>query len=279
MNSMIKEANMGKVIAIANQKGGCGKTTTTVNLAAALVKMGKKVAIIDADPQGSCTASLGYIQPDDIKVTLANIMMDVVNEESLDLGEGLLRHEEGMILIPANIELAGLEVALINVMSREMILKAFVDEIRDWYDYILIDCMPSLGMLTINALVAADSVIIPVQTSYLPVKGLQQLLSTISKVRRQLNRKLRVEGILLTMVDMRTLYTREMIMKVHETYGMDPNVGTFETYIPRSVRAEETCAEGVSIFKTRPDCKIALAYAGLAKEVLAHDAEETRGED
>ncbi len=271
---------MGKVIAIANQKGGCGKTTTAVNLAAALVKAGKTVAIIDADPQGSCTASLGYVQPDDIKVTLANIMMDIINEEPLDINEGLLRHEEGIMLIPANIELAGLEVALINVMSREMILRSFVDEIRDWYDYILIDCMPSLGMLTINALVASDSVIIPLQSSYLPVKGLEQLLSTISKVKRQLNRKLHVEGILLTMVDMRQVYTRDMIVKVHETYGEDPNVGTFETYIPRSVRAEETCAEGVSIFKSRPDCKIALAYKGLAKEVMDHDAEaETSGED
>lgn len=181
-----------------------------------------------------------------------------------------------MLLIPANIELAGLEVALISVMSREMILRAFIEEIRDWYDYILIDCMPSLalGMLTINALVAADSVIIPCQTSYLSVKGLQQLLSTISKVKRQLNRKLHVEGSLLTMVDMRNIYTRDMIAQVHETYGEDPNVGTFATYIPRSVRAEETCAEGVSIFRTRPGCKIAIAYRGLAKEVMEHDREE-----
>ncbi|MCI5529496.1 MAG: AAA family ATPase [Blautia sp.] len=270
----------GKVIAIANQKGGCAKTTTAVNLAAALTRYGKKVAIIDADPQGSCTASLGYVQPDDLKVTLANIMTDIVNEEGIDLGEGILHHKEGMDLIPANIELAGLEVALINVMSRELILKAYVEEIRYYYDYILIDCMPSLGMLTINALVAADSVIIPVQTSYLPVKGLEQLLSTISKVRRQLNKHLKVEGILLTMVDMRTVYTRDMIVKVHEIYGQDPKVGTFAGYIPRSVRAEETCSEGVSIFKYRPDCKIARAYLGVAKEVLDHDAEEeTRGED
>ena len=271
---------MGKVTAIANQKGGCGKTTTTVNLAAALVKLGKTVAIIDADPQGSCTASLGYIQPDDIKVTLASIMMDIINDEGVDLNEGMLHHEEGITLIPANIELAGLEVALINVMSREMILKSYVDEIRDWFDFILIDCMPSLGMLTVNALVAADSVIIPCQTSYLPVKGLQLLLSTISKVKRALNRSLYVEGILLTMVDMRNVYTRDMIVKVHEIYGDDPNVGTFESYIPRSVRAEETSAEGVSIFKTRPDCKIAMAYTSVAKEMMENGGEEeTRTED
>lgn len=265
---------MGKVIAVANQKGGCGKTTTTVNLAAALVGMGKTVAIIDADPQGSCTASLGYIQPDDIKVTIANIMMDVINDEPVDIGEGLLRHEEGIMLIPANIELAGLEVALFNVMSRETVLKSIIDMIRDWYDYILIDCMPSLGILTINALVAADSVIIPCQTSYLPVKGLNLLLSTISKVKRQLNRDLEVEGVLLTMVDLRNNYTKDMIFEIHDMYGNKSAVGTFGTYIPRSVRAEETSAQGVSIFKSRPECKIAEAYKGVAMEVISHEREE-----
>lgn len=266
---------MSKVIAITNQKGGCGKTTSCVNLAVALVKAGKKVLVIDADPQGSCTACLGYAEPDDLKVTLANIMIDIVNDEDIDIGEGILHHKEGIDLVPANIELSGLEVSLINVMSREMVLKTYVDEVKGYYDYVLIDCMPSLGMLTINALVAADSVIIPVQTSYLPVKGLEQLLSTISKVRRQLNKKLEVEGILLTMVDMRTVYAKDMIVKVHETYGMNPKVGTFETYIPRSVRAEETCSEGVSIFEHRPDCKIARAYQSLAEEVLSHGAAET----
>ena len=271
---------MGKVISISNQKGGCAKTTTAINLAVALKELGKKVLIIDADPQGSCTAALGYSVPDELKVTLANILIDIVNDEDVDLGEGILHHSENIDLVPANIELAGLEVALINVMSRETVLKSYVDEVKGYYDYVLIDCMPSLGMLTINALVAADAVIIPVQTSYLPVKGLEQLLSTIAKVRRQLNRKLEIEGILLTMVDMRTAYARDMIVKVHETYGTNPQVGTFETYIPRSVRAEETCAEGVSIFEHRPDCKIARAYQSLAKEVLEHGSEEeTRGED
>ena len=157
---------MCRVIAIANQKGGCGKTTSAVNLAVALKKFGKKVLVIDADPQGSCTASLGYIEPDDLKVTLANILIDIVNDEDVDLGEGILHHEEGIDLVPANIELSGLEIALINVMSRETVLKSYLDEVKGYYDYVLIDCMPSLGMLTINALVAADAVIIPVQTSY-----------------------------------------------------------------------------------------------------------------
>lgn len=260
---------MSEVISIVNQKGGCGKTALAVNLAVALKNEGKKVLVIDADPQGSCTASLGYVQPDDIKVTLANILIDIVNDEDIDLGEGLLHHKEGIDLIPSNIELSGLEVSLINVMSRESVLKSFVDEIKDYYDFVIIDCLPSLGMLTINALVASDSIIIPVQSSYLPVKGIEQLLSTVSKVRRQLNKKLKIRGILLTMVDLRTLYARDMIARVHETYGSNPQVGTFETYIPRSVRAEETSAEGVSIFNYRPDCKIARAYQSLAKEVLS----------
>ena len=206
---------MGKVIAVANQKGGCVKTTTTVNLAAALVGMGKTVAIIDADPQGSCTASLGYIQPDDIKVTLATIMLALIDDEEVSEQDGILHHSEGVDLIPANIELAALEVSLVNAIARESIMKEYVNMVRNLYDYIIIDCMPSLGMMTINALTAADSVLIPVQTAYLPVNGLQQLISTINKVKRQLNRKLKIEGIVMTMVDFRTVYARDIFEKIH----------------------------------------------------------------
>ena len=153
---------MAIVIAVANQKGGCGKTTVTANLGIGLAMEGKKVCLIDADPQGSLTVSLGYQNPDNLKHTLAAIMMDIINEEDLPPDYGILHHVEGIDLIPANMELSGLEVSLSNVMSREMILNEYVEMIRDSYDYILIDCMPSLGVMTINALVAADTVVIPV---------------------------------------------------------------------------------------------------------------------
>lgn len=161
---------MCKVISVVNQKGGVGKTTTTVNVGIGLAREGKKVLLIDADPQGSLTASLGYEEPDDLRITLATIMMDVINEEEISLEDGILHHQENVDLLPANIELSALEVTMGNVMSREMIMKEYIDAIRCRYDYILIDCMPSLGMMTINALVSSDSVLIPVQAAYALIK-------------------------------------------------------------------------------------------------------------
>lgn len=260
---------MAKIIAIANQKGGVGKTTTTVNLGIGLARNGKKVLLIDADPQGNLTASLGYVEPDDLGTTLATVMMELVNEEELLPEDGILHHEEGIDLLPANIELSGLEISLVNVMSRETLLKQYMEIVREKYDYILIDCMPSLGMLTINALVAADSVLLPVQAAYLPVKGLQQLIRTISTVKRRMNRGLKIEGILLTMVDFRTNYAKEITERVKASYETMINI--FENAIPMSVKATEASAEGISIFKHCVNCKVAQAYIGLTEEVLKNE--------
>ncbi len=232
---------MCRVIAISNQKGGVGKTTTTVNLGIGLARQGKKVLLIDADPQGSLTASLGYVEPDEIGTTLATIMMAIINEKEFEITDGILHHKENVDLLPANIELSALEVTMGNVMSRELIMKEYIEAARTEYDYILIDCMPSLGLMTINALVAADSVLIPVQAAYLPVKGLQQLIHTIAMVKKRLNRQLVFEGILLTMVDFRTNYAKDVAGKVREAYG--EKIEIFDTVIPMSVKAAETSAE------------------------------------
>ena len=173
---------MSKVIICANQKGGVAKTTTTVNLGIGLARLGKKVLLIDNDPQGSLTEALGYQEPDSLEITMAQIMEWVLNEEDFDLEAGILHHEEGVDLMPANIELSGVETSLIGIMSSETTLRDYIELVGDKYDYIIVDCSPNLGQLTLNALVAADEVIIPVQAAYLPLKGLEQLLKTISRV-------------------------------------------------------------------------------------------------
>ncbi|WP_458457904.1 ParA family protein [Pseudobutyrivibrio sp.] len=270
-----------QVIALVNQKGGTGKTQSTENLGVGLASEGKKVLLVDMDPQGSLTISLGHPKADELPVTVADIMAKVLREEPIAPGEGVLHHPEGVDLMPANISLSGMEVSLVNVMSREQVLKEYIDSVKGNYDYVLIDCMPSLGMLTVNALAAADRLVIPVQAQYLSAKGLEQLLQTVNKVRRQINPKLKIDGILLTMVDGRTNYGKDISNLIRDTYGSKLKV--YKTEIPHSVRAAEISAEGKSIFAHDPKGKVAEAYKNLTKEVLKneeralkHSAEQLR---
>ena len=239
-----------KIVAFTNQKGGVGKTNTTVNLAVGLARMGKKVLIVDTDPQGDATKSLGFDTPDAIPHTLATLMEKSIRDEPIspeDYAETIVHNAEGVDLIPSNIDLSAIEVSLVNAMNREQTLAPILHDQRS-YDYVLLDCMPSLGMIPLNCLAAADRVIIPVQAQYLPAKGLEQLLKTVVRVRRKINPRLEIGGILLTMTD---------------------QLRIFLTEIPRAVRAAEASIEGKSIFAHDPRGKVTAAYAELAKEVLS----------
>ncbi len=257
---------MSKVIAISNQKGGVGKTTTAVSLGVALADEGKKVLLIDCDSQGSMSIALGIEQPDGLDVSLAEIMSNIVLEEPMGEDYGIHSHEEGVDFVPANIGLSGMELQLTGLMSRERVLREYIDSVKDRYDYILLDCSPSLGMMTINALSAADSVIIPAQPQYLSAKGFDLLLGTVGKVKRQVNPSLKIDGILFTMVDRRTNLAKDIINIVRQHYGS--NIRVFDTEIPQSVKAAESVEHGKSIFSHDKKGKVAQAYRELAKEVI-----------
>jgi len=249
---------VGKIIAVANQKGGVGKTTTTVNLSAMLAKKGKKVILIDADPQGNATSGLG-VEKDDVK-SLYDVL---VNEEKVEdtLVDTSIKN---LKVCPSNIDLAGAEVELVSLMSREYRLKEQVDEVKDKYDYILIDCPPSLGLITLNAFTASDSVLIPVQCEFYALEGLGQLINTINLVKKHLNKSLEIEGAVLTMYDIRTNLSNQVVREVKKYF--DNKV--FKTVIPRNVRLSEAPSYGMSIAEYDGRSKGAKSYEKLAKEFL-----------
>ena len=239
-----------KAIAVANQKGGTGKTATTLSLGVALARRGRRVLLVDTDPQGDLTKSLGWADPDSIATTVATHIEAVI---------------EGVDLMPANIELAGLEMAVFMAMSRERILKTWAEPLRADYDYILFDCAPTLGIIPVNALVAADGVIIPVSAEYLPASGMAGLLKTVGRVRRQINPGLSVEGILVTLYDSRNNLARDVERAIREQYGAALRV--FDTVVPRAVSAAESAAAGESVFSYDASGRVAKAFADLAEEV------------
>ena len=267
-----------EVIAIANQKGGVGKTTTTFNLGVALAHAGKRVLLVDSDPQGDLTTYMGIHDPDNIPVTLSTLMERSIKDEDINSKEAILKHDEGIDLIPSNLELSSMEVSLVNAMSREFTLRNCLSDIKDKYDYVLIECMPSLGMITINALACADKVIIPVQSEFLAAKGMSHLMNTVLKVRKQINPNLKVGGILLTMVDGRTNLSKDIANELRSTYGTVFKL--YDNQIPRGVKAAESSRMGESVLSYDSSSKVAQSYIDFAKEVLDYERKEkTRNSD
>ena len=256
-----------KTIAICNQKGGVGKTTSTVNLGIGLAMQGKKVLLVDADPQGDLTTCLGWSDADNLQNTLSDKMMEVVQGKENNPFNGILHHKEGVDLMPSSSDWFDFEIGLVTAMNREVILKSYLNEVKDKYDYILIDCSPSLGMMTLNSLSAADSVIIPVQAHYLPAKCMTQLLRTVNKVKRYINPNLKIDGILLTIVDNRTNLAKSTVDALRENFGS--HIRIFKSQIPMAVKAAEVASKGKSIYAYEPNSTVSKAYTEFTKEVLA----------
>lgn len=254
-----------KVIAVTNQKGGVGKTTTTENVAIGLARNGCNVLIVDFDPQGDLTSCLGWKNNDSLEHSVSSMLDDYINDNDINYESLILHHEEHVDLIPANIELADFEMRLVSVINREQTLSNCIEPLRNQYDYIFIDCPPSLGMLTVNALSAADEVLIPVQTQYLPAKGMTKLLQTVGKVQRKINSNLKITGIVMTLADLNTNLTKSTIETIRESFGK--NIRVFDTIIPKATKASEASISGKSIYAYAKDSKVALAYANLTKEL------------
>lgn len=252
---------MTRVIAIANQKGGVGKTTTSVNLSAGLAKLNKKVLLIDIDPQGNATSGLG-VSKSNIEQSIYDVLINDVPLEQV-VHKGNIEH---LFIAPTTIALAGAEIELVSIISRESRLKNAIDSIKSVYDYIIIDCPPSLGLLTLNALTAADGVVIPVQCEFYALEGLSQLLSTISLVQKHLNSQLEIDGVLLTMYDARTNLSEQVASEVKKFF----EDRVYETIVPRSVRLSEAPSHGESIIEYDPKSKGAEVYLQFAKEVSQH---------
>ena len=250
---------MGKIISFSNQKGGVGKTTTCVNMAAYLASAGKKVLLVDLDPQGNATTGLGFAKGS-LKKSVYNVIID--DEEVKD---NILPTElDGLLILPSNIDLAGAEVSLVYKKNRDKVLRGALEKVKSSFDYILIDCPPSLGLLTINALAAADSAIIPIQSEYYALEGLSQLMNTISLVRQHLNKSLKVEGVVLTMYDGRSLISKQIAAEIKKYFSKK----LYEIVIPRNVRLSEAPSHGKPILLHDPKCMGARAYAALTEEFL-----------